>query len=117
VQLVPNAFIVRIARALDELEAEVISAASDTGAGLGSASIREIPVRFSAELGRARMVVGRAVRLATGAVVQLDRTADEPIDIYVNGRRFARGALVLNPVGDWAVRIDELLADTAELAA
>jgi flagellar motor switch protein FliN/FliY len=42
-------------------------------------------------------------------VVELDRQADEPIDLYVNGRRFATGRLVVVDGDDWAVRIETVL--------
>ena len=44
-----------------------------------------------------------------GAVVELNRSADEPIDLYVNGRRFATGRLMVVDGADWAVRIESIL--------
>ena len=68
-----------------------------------------ITVRVCAELGRARMPSAEIVGLPSGAVVELDRQADEPIDLYVNGRRFATGRLVVVDGADWAVRIESIL--------
>ncbi len=42
-------------------------------------------------------------------MVELDREADEPVDIYVNGRRYATGRLVLTDTAEWAVRVDQVL--------
>ena len=47
--------------------------------------------------------------MPAGAVVELNRGADEPIDLYVNGRRFATGRLMVVDGSDWAVRIDTVL--------
>jgi flagellar motor switch protein FliN len=121
VQLVPNAFVVRMTRALDELGAEVAPpaepaaagaapAASDTNAGPGIPSLAGIPVRVWAELGRAQMPSAQVVGMPSGAVVELNRSADEPIDLYVNGRRFATGRLMVVDGTDWAVRIETVLA-------
>jgi flagellar motor switch protein FliN/FliY len=113
VQLVPNAFVVRMTRALDEMRAEIPS--QDTGhreaaGGAPSApSLAGIPVRVWAELGRAQMASAEIVGLPPGAVVELNRQADEPIDLYVNGRRFATGRLVVADGTDWAVRIEHVL--------
>jgi len=52
--------------------------------------------------------VGRAVDLAAGAVVDLDRAPDDPVDLYVNGRRFATGRLLLVE-DEWAVRVETVL--------
>jgi flagellar motor switch protein FliN len=119
VQLVPNAFVVRMTRALDELGSEVAppepaAAGAPTAAGApagpGAPSLAGIPVRVWAELGRAQMPSAQVVGLPSGAVVELNRSADEPIDLYVNGRRFATGRLMVVDGTDWAVRIETVLA-------
>jgi len=109
-QLVPNAFVVRMTRALDELAAEEAGGhlSREGHDGISGAAIRSIPVRVWAELGRTHMPVGRAVALAGGAVVDLDRAPDDPVDLYVNGRRFATGRLLLVE-DEWAVRIESVL--------
>lgn len=108
VQLLPNAFIVRMTSALDELGAEY---AGPDPAAVGHAnadgpSLSGIPVRVWAELGRARLPSAEVVTLPTGAVVELDRQADEPVDLYVNGKAFATGRLMVVNGTDWAVRIE-----------
>jgi flagellar motor switch protein FliN len=110
VQLVPNAFVVRMSGALDELGAELAPADTDTARGdeTGSPSLAGITVRVAAELGRARMASAEIVGLPAGAVVELNRQADEPIDLYVNGRRFATGRLMVVDGSDWAVRIETI---------
>jgi flagellar motor switch protein FliN/FliY len=114
VQLVPNAFIVRMAGALDEIGAEHVAEAHEEPAAMraaaaGAPSLTGIPVRVWAELGQAEMPSAQVVGLPAGAVVELDRGADEPIDLYVNGRRFATGRLMIVDGTDWAVHIDTIL--------
>ena len=58
-------------------------------------AVFDVPVKVSAVLGRARMEVGELLRLAPGAVLELDRKVGEAIDIYVNDRLVARGEVVL----------------------
>ena len=74
-----------------------------------------IGVRVAAELGRVSMTIRRAVSLAPGAVVELDRELEDPIDLYVNGRRFATGRLVTLDDGEWAVSIDIVAFGAAPL--
>ena len=108
VQLLPNAFIVRMTSALDELGAEYTTG-EDRIRGEASAetpSLSGIPVRVWAELGRARLPSAEVVTLPTGAVVELDRQADDPVDLYVNGKAFATGRLLVVNGTDWAVRIE-----------
>jgi flagellar motor switch protein FliN/FliY len=87
-----------------------VSAEAVPGA-LNEATLRGVSLRLWAELGRVRLPVGRAVGLASGSVVELDRSVDDPVDLFVNGRRFASGSLLVSDDGDWAVRIDEITTE------
>ncbi len=81
----------------------------------GIALLRDVNLDVKIELGRTRMVVDDVLRLSEGAVVELDKLAGDPVDIYVNGRHIARGeVLVLNE--NFCVRISEIL-EGAEAAA
>jgi flagellar motor switch protein FliN/FliY len=55
----------------------------------------DVPVQVSAVLGLSRMDVSQLLKLAPGAVLELDRKVGEAIDIYVNNRLVARGEVVL----------------------
>lgn len=55
----------------------------------------DVPVNVSAVLGRTRLEVGDLMKLAPGAVLELDRKVGEAIDIFVNDRLVARGEVVL----------------------
>ncbi len=123
IQLIPAAFVVRMVRAMDELTGET----ADAGAVAGSASrtapsavdaspnrlalqevLGGISLRVWAELGRARMPLGSALGLPVGSVLDLDRTAEAPVDLYVNGMRFARAQLLVTEEGEWAVSLESL---------
>ena len=120
VQLVPNAFVVRMTTALDELGAEVAPPADSVAAGAGytpaaapgGPSLAGIPVRVWAELGRAQMPSAQVVGMPPGSVVELNQAADEPIDLYVNGTLFATGRLMVVDGTDWAVRIETVLSSS-----
>jgi flagellar motor switch protein FliN/FliY len=113
VQLVPQAFIVRMTQALQE-QGEEIQVGPSTGggdplaAGMDAEWLEGARLRLSSELGRTRLPAGQVVDLAGGAIVPLDRRATDPIDLFVNGMPFARGRLVLVDESDWAVRIESL---------
>jgi flagellar motor switch protein FliN/FliY len=114
IQLVPRAFVVRMARALDELDSEVgddLSGNDGDGSGGGQSTalveaLTGIKLRVWAELGRSQLGLSRALGLPLGAVVELDRDAEEPIDLYVNGLRFAQGHLIVTDDGEWAFQCD-----------
>jgi flagellar motor switch protein FliN/FliY len=60
------------------------------------------------------MPSAQVVGLPAGAVVELDKQAEEPIDLYVNGTHFATGRLVVVDGTDWAVRIEQVLDKNAD---
>ena len=63
------------------------------------------------------MPIGSLIGTPAGAVVELDREADEPVDLFVNGMRFASGRLVVSEGGEWAVAIDSLVGGETAAAA
>jgi flagellar motor switch protein FliN/FliY len=79
-------------------------------AGLGA--LGTIEMRLSVEIGATRMTLAELAALEPGEVIELDRRADERIDILVNDRLLAKGEVVT--VGDrFGVRIVELVEDGA----
>lgn len=82
------------------------SAAAADAAGLGL--LDDVTLRVKIELGRTKMYVEDVLRLNANAVVELDKAAGDPVDIYVNERHVARGeVLVLNE--NFCVRISEII--------
>jgi len=57
--------------------------------------LMDISLQISVELGRARMTIENLLRLTQGSVVELNRIAGEPLDIYVNNKLVARGEAVV----------------------
>ncbi len=123
IQLVPSAFVVRMARAIDEQSMDNpgegesdTGAAGAAGAEAGSSeagitvheALEGITLRVWAELGRTQLPLGSAIDLPLGAVVDLDCAADAPVDIFVNGLRFAQGQLFVTDDGEWAVSLEAL---------
>jgi len=105
IQLVPSAFVAQLTRALGGAESAEPAAAG----AIPLDQIRNVTVRLSAEVGRARVALAALVKAPSGTVVCLDREADDPIDLYVNGRPFGVGRLVVDDGGAWAVRVESLL--------
>ena len=88
---------------------------AELGAGIASATevplamLMDLTLPLSIELGRTRMTVQDILRLGRGSVVQLDRLAGEPIDLYVSDRRFAEGEVVV--LGEhFGVRITRIIS-------
>ena len=114
VQLVPNAFVVRMARAIDEISMTDLGRRRRSGDGgdgerrRARASITRSSATSTCVSGRSsaahRLPIGDALELPVGALVDLDRTADAPVDLFINGLCFGHGHLLVTEDGEWAMR-------------
>ena len=57
--------------------------------------ILDVSVTLSLEVGRARLPIRNLLQLNQGSVVELERAAGEPLDVYVNGTLVAHGEVVV----------------------
>ncbi len=57
--------------------------------------ILDVPVTLSLEVGRSRISIRNLLQLNQGSVVELDRAAGEPLDVFVNGTLVAHGEVVV----------------------
>ena len=75
--------------------------------------LRDVELNVKIELGRSRMLVEDVLKLCEGSVVELDKLAGDPVDVFVNDRLVARGeVLVLND--NFCVRVNEIVAGVKE---
>jgi flagellar motor switch protein FliM len=74
----------------------------------GRGILHSVFVRVWVELGSANVPFGRVLELSPGAVVELDQSAEAPVELFVNGLRFAHGGLVVAGEDEWGVRVDTL---------
>ena len=74
----------------------------------GLSLLRDVNLQVKVELGRTRMYVEDVLRLNEDSVIELDKLAGDPVDIYVNDRHVARGeVLVVND--NFCVRVSEII--------
>ena len=72
--------------------------------------LSDVNLRVRIELGRTRMLVEDVLKLGEGSVVELDKPAGDPVDVYVNDRLVARGE-VLVLADNFCVRISEVISN------
>lgn len=73
----------------------------------------DVNLRVKVELGRTRMYVEDVLRLNPGSVVELDKPAGDPVDVFVNDRLIARGeVIVVNET--FCVRVSEIVDHVEE---
>ena len=88
-----------MAKAMEEI-ASPAPAENRLPAGIGSHDVNldtllKVPVSLSIEVGRTRMSIHELLGTREGAVIELDRLLEEPLDILVNGSLIAHGVVVL----------------------
>jgi flagellar motor switch protein FliN len=89
------------------LNVPTFGAGNEAGTAGGIDLLGDVNLNVKIELGRTKMLVEDVLRLAEGSVVELDKLAGDPVDVYVNDRHVARGeVLVLND--NFCVRISEI---------
>lgn len=77
--------------------------------------LNDVDLNVMIELGRTPMLVEDVLKLQSGSVVELDKLAGDPVDVYVNHRLIARGeVLVLND--NFCIRISEIVDNLTEQA-
>ena len=76
--------------------------------------LADIPVRMSVEVGSTQLRLSEVLGLGEGSVVELDRQADELLDIMVNGTLVARGEVV-TVNGRYGIRVVEIVSAEARL--
>ncbi len=71
--------------------------------------ILDIPLDVSAELGRTRLLINELLQLGQGSVIELNKLAGEPLEVFVNGKLVARGeAVVINE--KFGVRLTDIIS-------
>ena len=70
--------------------------------------LRDVELDVTIELGQSRMLIQDVLKLVEGSVVELDKLAGDPVDVFINKRLVARGeVLVLND--NFCVRVNEIV--------
>ena len=78
---------------------------SDSNVNLDLILDFEVPV--SVRFGRREMTLGDILKLGNGALIELDRSADDPVELLVNQSLLAKGEVVVAD-GHYAIRITQV---------
>ncbi|EDS76691.1 flagellar motor switch phosphatase FliY [Clostridium massiliodielmoense] len=57
--------------------------------------ILDVPLEISVVLGKTKKSIKEVLELGTGSLIELDKLAEEPVEIYVNGKKIAYGEVVV----------------------
>jgi flagellar motor switch protein FliN len=77
------------------MEFDTLNDGASEGADVSLDMILDVPVTLAMEVGRTRISIRNLLQLNQGSVVELDRAAGEPLDVFVNGTLVAHGEVVV----------------------
>ena len=73
--------------------------------------VLDVPVSLTIELGSCQLPMKEVLQLNIGSVVQLEKSADAPVELSVNGKLSARGEVVV--IEDrFGVKITEVIGNS-----
>lgn len=100
------------------VELSEASAHEASGAGGSIDILLDMTVPITVTIGHTEMTVQRLLKLGPGSVVKLDKSINEPADLYLKETRFAAGSIVVVD-GRFAVKIEKILGlgDSQDKAA
>lgn len=70
--------------------------------------LMDVPMNVSVEIGRKKMTLKNILDLGTGSIVELEKMANEPVDIFVNSKLIAKGGVVVID-DNFGVRITDII--------
>jgi len=75
---------------------------------VGMGRVRDIPLEVTVELGRTRLLIRDILDLSSGSIIELDKIAGEPVDLFANGMLVARGEVIVID-DNFGVRVTEII--------
>lgn len=76
--------------------------------------VLDIELQVVVRMGQTEMPLGELLKLTPGAIIELNRAADAPVDLLVNGKQIAKGEVVVVD-GNFAFRITEIESAAARI--
>ncbi len=76
--------------------------------------IMDVPLEVSVVLGRTRLNIREILNLGTGSLIELDKLAEEPVEILVNGKKVAYGEVVVVDE-NFGVRITSIVSNEEKI--
>ena len=76
--------------------------------------ILDVPLEISVVLGRTKKSIKEILNLGTGSLIELDKLAEEPVEILVNGKKVAYGEVVVVDE-NFGVRITSIVSNTERI--
>ena len=92
----------------NQLSDESSDASSSLSSDRGLEFLYDVPLQISVEVGRSKILLKDLLKMGEGYIIELDKLAGEPLDLYVNSRLIAKGEAVM--VGEkFGIRLTDVV--------
>ena len=91
----PDSAAASVSSSLAQFEEFDDSTRSNAGSNEKLHFLRDLPMNIYIELGRTQMQIKDILELERGYVIELDKLASEPVDVFVNNKKIAEGEVVV----------------------
>jgi len=78
--------------------------------------LMDVQVVLTVELGRTKKYVKDILSLGEGSILELDKLAGEPVDLFINGKLIAKGEVVVIDE-NFGVRVTEIVSPAERIAS
>ncbi len=97
------------------VEFSEVDATGAAGAGASFDVLLDMNVPVIVSIGQTRVPIRQLLQLGPGSVLKLDKSVDEPADLYIEDAKFADGTVVVVD-GRFAVKIKQILGPGSSAA-
>mgnify|MGYP000060266724 CR=1 FL=1 len=91
---------------------EELAGSGPSGGQTGSQNLDfllDVPLEVSAELGRTNLIINKLLQLTQGSVIELDKAAGAPVEIFVNRKLMGKGEVVV--INErFGIRVTEIIS-------
>jgi len=89
---------------------------SQNGNSVNLDMLMDLEMPINIELGRTKQTIKSILQLGQGSIIELDKLSGDPVDVYINDRKFAEGEVVVVDE-NFGVRITEIVSPVEKIKA
>lgn len=84
-----------MANAIENIKEEKNSQPKDNHQKINQEMVMDVPVEISIEIARVEMLLKDVLNLETGSIININKSPQDPVEIYVNGKAVGKGEIVM----------------------
>jgi len=96
---------------VEEFDEDTSAAPTEQGSPVANnfSVLLEVDLDLSVSFGQTKLLLEDVLTLASGSIVELNRSANDPVDVLVNNSIVARGEVVVVD-GNYGIRVTEVVS-------